>query len=148
MTIGCFYTYACTPKEKQQKDENNKSSFTTATLMGNDSFTSPSDTGYIDLDFHNGEAEIETVKQKNQTIYLTFNSGDHKKVRATLTTPDSLANVRFNRIYLPDGDADGPFGCTLEYEFPEAGNYEISIHENMMAGEPWSGRLKVKVTLE
>jgi len=148
VTIGCFYTYACTPKDKQRKNDKNRVGVTTAGLMSNDSITTPSNTGYIDLDFHNGEAEVETVKQENQTIYLTFNSNGHKKVIATLTSPDSMANIRFNRIYMPDGDADGPFGRTLEYEFPEDGKYEISIHENMMAGEPWSGRLKAKVMLE
>jgi len=106
-----------------------------------------SDSGIILINIKDGKANFQTRKQANQTIYIKFSSNGYKQISANLSSPDSLANIRFSQIFLPDGTMDGPFGRDLEYQLPTDGLYKISIHENMMAGDPWAGLLNVEITL-
>jgi len=114
----------------------------------NDGFINPSDSGVVKLKLVDGEGRVKTRKAPNQTIFIEFKSKGYKKVMAHLTSQDASANIRFSQIFLPDGTMDGPFGRDLEYQLLADGLYRISIHENMMAGDPWNGEFEVEVKLE
>jgi len=109
---------------------------------------SPSDSAIIVLNLSEGQGFAQIRKKEDQTIYIQFESEGYKKISAKLSSPDSLANIRFSQIFLPDGTMDGPFGRDLEYDLSADGIYKISIHENMMAGDPWSGIFNVQVDLK
>lgn len=107
----------------------------------------PNDSGVVFIDFTNGKVKEKIRKDSNQTIILEFNPGDSTKLSAFLSSKDSLANVRFSQIIMPDSTADGPFGREIEYDLTQKGTYKLLIHENMMAGDPWAGVFMVKAKL-
>ncbi len=107
----------------------------------------PNDSGIVKINLTEGKGNILTRKERDQTIYVEFMSDGYKNIFARLSSPDSLANIRFSQIFMPDGTMDGPFGINMEYQLPMNGRYRISIHENMMAGDPWSGVFDVNIEL-
>jgi len=112
-------------------------------------FILPSDSGYIKLGtITDGKIFFQTRKEADQTIYIEFRSEGFNTISGDLSSPDSLANIRFNQIFLPNGVMDGPFGHHLDYQLPVDGVYTLSIHENMMAGDPWGGDVRVKLKLK
>ena len=107
----------------------------------------PLDSGVVMMNLYDGKGDASIKKEADQTIYIKFEVDSYKKIEAHLSSPDSLANIRFSQIFLPNGEADGPFGRELSYDLTEDGIYMISVHENMMAGDPWSGIFDVSITL-
>ena len=110
-------------------------------------FVAPSDSGIIQLKLVDGEAHIRTRKSPDQTIYIEFQSEGDETLTAHLSSSDAIANIRFTQVIMPDGTMDGPFGRDMEYKLPTKGLYKISIHENMMAGDPWGGESTINVKL-
>lgn len=108
----------------------------------------PSDSGVVKINVTDGKGSVRIQKMEDQTIYIEFPSNGYKKVSGWLSSPDSLANIRFSQIIMPDGTMDGPFGREMDYELLKEGIYRISIHENMMAGDPWAGIFDVKIELK
>ena len=105
------------------------------------------DSGIVNIDVVSGHAEVFVHKKENQTIYLEFLSSGYKKLHGTLSSEDDTANIRFSQIFMPDGTMDGPFGREIEYDLLLDGTYRLSVHENMMAGDPWEGNFKVSLQL-
>ncbi len=102
----------------------------------------------IHLKLTDGKGSKQLHKNENQIIYVDFESVGYKKLYAKISSSDQHANIRISQIILPDGRMDGPFGEDITYHLPMDGMYTISIHENMMAGDPWSGDFLVEVALQ
>jgi len=107
----------------------------------------PSDSGVVNMPLTEGKGHILIQKKANETIYVRFEVKDFHKIHAALSSPDPAANIRFSQIFMPDGTMDGPFGRDMQYNLSLDGKYQISIHENMMAGDPWSGNVVVDIEL-
>lgn len=107
----------------------------------------PVDSGVVRIDMVYGKGTAEIRKDADQTVYLEFSSNGFTKLSAHLSSSDPQANIRFSQIVLPDGTMDGPFGQSIDYDLPADGVYRLSVHENMMAGDPWSGVFKVDIAL-
>ena len=58
---------------------------------------------------------------------------------------DKAANIRFTQIAKPDQTFDGPFGRELSYSVKKPGRYALIIGQNLMAGDPWDGKFRLKV---
>ncbi|MEJ7679796.1 MAG: hypothetical protein WKG06_18460 [Segetibacter sp.] len=80
------------------------------------------------------------------TVFIPVKQG--KQLTATILPEDSLANIRINQIFTPDGKADGPFGRELKRTIKQQGTYKLVIAENMMQGEEWKGKFKLIVKVE
>lgn len=139
--------YGCSSGNNRNKKEVTEADKALQEQADSNLIVYPSDSGTVHLDLTDGRGELIIHKNKDQSIYLIFNSDGYKKLSATLSSPDSLANIRFSQIILPDGKMDGPFGRDMNYDLPINGTYRIRIHENMMAGDPWEGNFAVKVQL-
>lgn len=50
------------------------------------------------------------------------------------------SNVRINQVQQPGGSFDGPFGDSLYYDVKKSGMLRFIIGQNLMAGDPWSGK--------
>ena len=105
------------------------------------------DSNIIQINLKEGRGEATIYKQENQTVYIQFSSLGYKKIRGVLSSPDSLANIRFSQIFIPDGSMDGPFGREISYDLPIEGIYKLSVNENIMAGDPWKGEFVVSIRL-
>ena len=136
--------FACCSKNWKEKPDPNSTVFDTQ----RSEILIPSSTDLIKIDLTDGEGSATIQKNENQTVYIEFSSKGSKKLSAHLSSPDSLANIRFSQIFMPDGKMDGPWGRDMEYVLPVDGTYKISVHENMMAGDPWAGVFKVEMKLE
>lgn len=80
------------------------------------------------------------------TVYIPVKQG--KQLTATILPADSLANIRINQIFTPDGKADGPFGRELKHAIKQQGTYKLIISENMMQGDEWKGEFTLTVKVE
>ncbi|MBC9797447.1 hypothetical protein [Sinomicrobium weinanense] len=100
------------------------------------------------LSLGKGFVSGEVQKEERANKYFVFKTDGPGKLSAKLISQDTMANIRFTQIFFPDGSADGPFGRTLNYELEQAGTYTLSVGENMMAGEPWTGSFTITVELE
>lgn len=80
------------------------------------------------------------------TVLIPIKQG--KQLTASIKTEDSLANIRINQIFTPDGKADGPFGKNLKRAIHQQGMYKLIIAENMMQGDEWKGTFVLTVKVE
>lgn len=136
--------FTCCSKNWKEKSDTNSTVFD----IQKSEILIPSNNDLIKIDLTDGQASATIQKNENQTVYIEFSSKGSKKLSAHLSSPDSLANIRFSQIFMPDGKMDGSWGRDMEYDLPMDGTYKISVHENMMAGDPWAGVFKVEVKLE
>jgi hypothetical protein len=59
---------------------------------------------------------------------------DNAKGLSAILSPDIIGcNIRFNRVTLPGGKSDGPFGKELKIELKEKGKYQVHVGHNRMA---------------
>lgn len=142
IAVSLFLCYACYHKEKRESQP--------ANTVASDSISKlsyPNDSGVVNIPLINGTGKMQIHKNAKQAIYLEFNPEGYKKLHGKLTSQDSLANIRFSQITLPDGTMDGPFGREIEYDAAQNGVYRISVHESLMAGDPWAGDFTVELKL-
>lgn len=85
-------------------------------------------------------------KGKPVICYLPVTQG--KKLTASIATDTVTSNIRFNQIFMPDGQSDGPFGKVLNYKLDKKGVYKIYIGSSLMAGNPFTGDFALKVKVE
>ena len=71
-----------------------------------------------------------------------------KKLTMQLIPEDSVANIRINQLFMPNGKADGPFGRKMEMKITQQGNYKVIVSENLMQGDEWKGIFKLTVKVE
>lgn len=107
----------------------------------------PSDSGVVNVPLSDGRGVVTVRKKADQMVTLQFTVDGYRKLNGYLTSKDSIANIRFSQITLPDGTMDGPFGREITYDLPADGTYRISIHESLMAGDPWSGIFTARIEL-
>ncbi len=84
----------------------------------------------------------------NQTIIAYLDIGPGKKLTAAVIPADGKGNIRFNQIYFPDGNADGPFGKTMEYKLTQQGIYKLYIGANRMAEDAYTGKFTLTIKVE
>ena len=98
--------------------------------------------------FDKTNEEIVTLHHTaGQATKIYFINSDAKKMKVVATPKGENGNIRLSQIIAPDGTADGPFGQETNYELTQNGGYQLIFNENMMAGDPWSGEVEIKVTL-
>ncbi|MDR2955260.1 MAG: hypothetical protein LBV43_09285 [Prevotella sp.] len=141
--LSILFGCSSAPKEKDGR------SFTSIppgrSIVNN--IVTPSDSDVVWINIIDGKGSVRTRKKPDQTIYFKFSTEGYEGMKAHLSSPDSMANVRFSQIFMPDGTMDGPFGRDMKYNLPMEGQYKISVHENTMAGDPWAGIVKVNIEL-
>lgn len=146
IAIICLFISSCiTSTKKNEVTTNIDSTQVKKTALNN--IISPSENDTVRVNIVNGTASLQIHKEERKYVNLAFNSADYTKMTGTLSSKDSLANIRFNNIVLPNGEMDGPFGREITYDLPVKGDYILSIHESLMAGDPWAGDFEVTISL-
>ena len=87
--------------------------------------------------------EMSMVSGKTDTIFISVHQADSVLIK--IKTPTDTANVRISQLFMPDGSADGPFGQELAYRFKDVGQYHITVNENKMIGNHYSGPYVVQI---
>ncbi|WON93097.1 hypothetical protein [Sphingobacterium sp. UGAL515B_05] len=87
--------------------------------------------------------EMNMVSGKTDTIFISVHQADSVLIK--IKTPTDTANVRISQLFLPNGSADGPFGQELAYRFKDVGQYHITVNENKMVGNHYSGPYVVQI---
>ncbi|MDQ6814126.1 MAG: hypothetical protein M3040_10330 [Bacteroidota bacterium] len=122
-----------------------------STAAGNAFKTDYSNDSIIAIDFPKDSDSVTITGRikgidKPVTINISVLKAAH--LSAVLIPADSIANVRINQIYMPDGKADGPFGRTFNRKITQKGNCRIIIGEDLMQGEEWKGKFTLTLRLE
>ena len=87
------------------------------------------------------DLQMDSIGQ-HHNIPIKIQSG--KNLFGELSSKDSMANIRFTQIEMPDLKFDGPFGRNLKYKIKDTGEYHLIIGQNLMAGDPWKGDFTLK----
>lgn len=100
-------------------------------------------------------ADLSPGKDTLQLNLEMMNAGEHVTIPVNVLSGDSIfgqlrsndqsANLRFTQIALPNQTFDGPFDRDLSYSIKKPGRYALIIGQNLMAGDPWSGKFTLKV---
>lgn len=103
------------------------------------------------LSFEKGSRELEAYGHLDSgnsrvTCYLDVKQGT--RLTAEIETESGRGNIRFNQIFLPNGQSDGPFGKSLDYPLSERGLYKMVIAASQMADSAYVGRFSVRVRVE
>ena len=69
----------------------------------------------------------------------TLPAWEGQSVLAVLNPVSKGGNVRFNRVQLPGGDFEGPFGDTVRLRLKNSGKLKFLVGENLMAGKRYNG---------
>ncbi|MCD7900806.1 MAG: hypothetical protein LUH22_13310 [Bacteroides sp.] len=146
MCLICFFVvFACTNTQKNLNQDNTYAVNSLRVETPPTLYPAPLDTVSFEMLYTSETKRID--KKANQNIYLKFPSLDYTRMNGKITLLDSLSNIRFSQIILPDGTMDGPFGNEMSYHLPIKGEYVLILHENMMAGDPWEGTFDVTLTI-
>jgi len=89
------------------------------------------------------ELPSNMVSGKTDTIFISVHQADSVLIK--IKTPMDTANVRISQLFLPDGSSDGPFGKEFTYRFKDIGQYHITVNENKMIGNHYSGPYIVQI---
>lgn len=86
---------------------------------------------------------MELKSGHTDTIFIFVHRAD--SVRIKIKTPSDTANIRISQLFSPNGKADGPFGKELIHRFIDSGQYYITVNENRMVGNRYSGPYEVAI---
>lgn len=81
----------------------------------------------------------------DQQMIIKIKNFTRRKISGIITPADSKMNIRFNKIKLPNGDYDGPFGRDINYDIPEKGEVWLIIAKSNMASGDAAGKFTVSV---
>lgn len=87
--------------------------------------------------------KMEKISGTTDTIFIEVNKPD--SIHIILESTSDTANIRISQLFSPDGKADGPFGRELKYRFKNSGLFYITVNENLMVGNHYSGPYQVSI---
>jgi len=99
------------------------------------------------ISFYGGSflKNMNKISGITDTILISVNKPDSAVI--TLLSPADTANIRIAQLFSPDGTVDGPFGKDLKYRFKDTGDYYITVNENLMVGNHYTGPYQVKMVI-
>ncbi len=105
----------------------------------------------INIKFQRDSSSVKVTGKMNGinkpvTVYIPIKKG--RQLSVLLVPSDSIANIRINQIFTPDGKADGPFGRDLKRTLVQEGTYKLIIAEDLMQGDEWKGKFWLTVKVE
>lgn len=140
-----FLLYGCADSAKQNNNIPPTNNYITRQAADPVIYSNEADTIHITL--VNGKARLKIHKEERSHVNFSFDSQDYTKLNANLNSNDSLANIRFTQIGMPDGNMDGPFDRAINYDLSPPGKYTLFVGENQMAGDPWGGIFHLDIEL-
>lgn len=144
-TLSCIILVACTMFEKEKAGKSFEKEMPVS--IKKDSIIAVTDSSVVYLPLTQGKGSIEIHKEASDRVHLEFDNPGYKKLYGLITTQDSIANIRFNQIIMPDSTMDGPFGREIKYDLTTNGTYSLILSESLMAGDPWEGDFHVEISL-
>lgn len=97
--------------------------------------------------FDNGQLvkQMKFSSGHTDTLYINVHAAD--SVRITIKTASDTANIRISQLFCPDGSADGPYGRELKYRFRDSGRYYMTVNENKMIGNTYTGSYTAEIAV-
>ncbi len=106
----------------------------------------------LTIDMHNNKGSVRAYLSgigRHVTFIVPITTGD--TLTAIVVPDDSVANIRFNQIFIPEGNNgkyDGPFSRKISYPITVKGNYKLIVGENLMAEADWKGNFTCNVVIK
>ncbi len=137
LSISLFVLFACGGGQKESKT----ASLTTL------------DNGNLLIKFEQGPAEgnfTSRLDSLGDSRTFVFEAKEGQILTASVNAIDStqVPNVRFNQIISPSGEADGPFGASIEYNLATGGQWKLIVGESLMLGEPYTGEFTINISVK
>ncbi len=117
----------------------------------NDKSQSGTSANPIRLNFPAGATQMTimgNIEGLGDNLTYIFEVSKGQKLTASLITPGSKGNVRFNQIFDPSGNADGPFSNEMTYNLNQSGDWKLVVGESNMLGEPYTGKYEFKIQIK
>lgn len=158
-----IYFYSCGQKNDKTQSSGNTSKDTTSKVQTQQ--TTPGETPKTSVEKSEQNKTSEGIRVKfpvgstlvtlngnidgfGQQIIYVFEASKGQKLNASVRPIKSQGNIRISQIYIPSGQADGPFGEKMTYDLTENGDYKLILSENQMAGEPWKGEYLLTIEIK
>lgn len=96
-----------------------------------------------------GTKVIQATHTSGKPTEISFINSAAQSMEVAITFPDgeSDANLRWSQVIMPDGTMDGPFWQKTGYNLNQNGGYTLIFNENQMAGDRWTWRADITITL-
>jgi hypothetical protein len=88
------------------------------------------------------------IKGFGNNITYVFEASDGQVLNTYVKPRQGDGNIRINQIISPSGNADGPFGMSMDYKLTETGDWKIILGEDQMAGDPWEGEYDLTIEIK
>ena len=92
----------------------------------------------------------EGTGSQNGAEKIYFDNGQlvkQMKFSSGHTDTSDTANIRISQRFCPDGSADGPYGRELKYRFRDSGRYYMTVNENKMIGNTYTGSYTAEIAV-
>ncbi|MGI8951601.1 MAG: hypothetical protein ACR2FN_08450 [Chitinophagaceae bacterium] len=106
----------------------------------------------LTVDLNNNKGSVRAYLNgvgKYVIIIVPVKSSD--SIKAEIIPENDTANIRFNQIYIPVGNAgkyDGPFSKNISYPITVKGNYKLIVGEDLMAEGDWKGNFICNILIK
>lgn len=107
--------------------------------------------GGIRVQFPVGSTQVTlngNIKGLEDNITYVFEVRQGQKLTASVKPAKGQGNIRFNQIFDPSGNADGPFGNQMTYNLNQSGDWKLVVGESNMLGEPFVGEYMLTIEIK
>ena len=89
------------------------------------------------------------IKGLSDQITYVFEASKGQTLNASITpATKTQANLRFNQLFYPLGNIDGPFGNSLTQTLTESGDWKLVVGESNMEGTPYIGGFLLTISIK
>lgn len=108
--------------------------------------------GSIRVEFPTGSTEVTlngNIKGLGDNVTYVFDARKGQTLNASVrSATKNQANLRFNQLFYPSGNIDGPFGGSLTQTLTESGDWKIVVGESNMEGTPYTGEFMLTISIK
>jgi len=104
------------------------------------------------VEFPKGSTQVTlegNIKGLSDQITYVFEASKGQTLNASITpATKTQANLRFNQLFYPLGNIDGPFGNSLTQTLTESGDWKLVVGESNMEGTPYIGGFLLTISIK
>lgn len=107
--------------------------------------------GEIRVEFPKGSTQVtlnHDIKGLSDKVTYVFEVSKGQKLNASVNPSKGTGNIRFNQLFSPSGNIEGPFGNTLQYDLNESGDWKLVVGESNMEGTPYEGEFLLTLSIK
>lgn len=142
---------ACNDNQMNRQETITQTNADSANKSSNDSIIDARKDSVINIKLTNGKMAVVVLGELQTTgqhIRVNVPVEKDTKVTATVSSTDSLTNIRFDRIIDTDGRSNGPLGKEVAVSVDKEGMLQLIIAHNLMSERGLAKKFKLKISVQ